>query len=615
LWSTIRTRFKVNYNLPISPYCLYLMNLNQLNSLDIISKSFNIPLDFLQVISKNEKNQNYIKLFNIPKKNHKYYKRYREVIKINSPYNLFYKELLYIIEQKIDENKAFYISNIAHGFIKNRGILTNARHHLAKKYLFKIDIKNYFKSITKESIIKTFLKLGFSEKGAEVFSDLCTFNEILYEGFNTSPILANICCLDLDLDLIELAERYDLTITRYSDDITFSSDYNHFPSMVEIETIFKRYNFEINDKKTIKLKYGQPQYVTGLSISNNKYPRVPKRMKRKIRQELYYLNKYPQNYFNAEDNYPRLRAMYEKIIYIMGIEKTLGKKYQSDFINTLKKNNLYLEDIYMNIPKKKTNLNTYHYIDESETSDKKILILSLVSINGDFLKNAISHKLTLLKNDLISDLRNGLTDKQKRKLFHFSEDNTMVKEKYISILRELNIEAQIMFKSEQESIDKLGKEAYQSNYYVLFNNLMKNILRRYKNSINIIIVEENLKISLKELKGIVFKRGNFFPSTIIKKSGKDDILLSIPDYILGIVRNCMEKKFLEKLSTLKKGQSSFEDIKFYEISDKIRLIADITNNQFFTRQNNNKIDCLKLNKYLHVKNPTSIDKPDGTVNY
>lgn len=50
-------------------------------------------------------------------------------------------------------------------------------------------------------------------------------------------------------------------------------------------------------------------------------------MKKRIRQELYYLNRYPENYFNIEDGYSQLRAIYGKIVYILGIEKSLGKKY------------------------------------------------------------------------------------------------------------------------------------------------------------------------------------------------------------------------------------------------------------------------------------------------
>ncbi len=466
------------------------------------------------------------------------------MIKIDTPYNLFYKELLHIIEQKLKQERKPFISDIAHGFIRNKGILTNAKQHLNKKYLFKIDIKNYFKSIQKEGIKSVFVKLGFSEIGAEIFSNLCTFDDILYEGFNTSPILANLYCFDLDLDINFLADKYQVVVSRYSDDITFSSDTDNFPSIDEIKEIFVKYSFEINEEKTIHLKYGQPQYVTGLSISNDKYPRVPKIMKRKIRQELYYLNKYPQKYFNRENNISRLRAIYGKIVYILGIEKLLGQKYQSDFIRILKDNGRCLENIYMYAPEKKNDFYTYHYIDESESYDKKTLILSIVSISGDFLKKIITDKLNSLKTDLVSDLRNGLSDKQRSKLFHYCEDSMTIKDKYMAVLRELNIETQIIFKSENE---QMSKEAFQNNYYAIFDSLMKNILQRYKNTTNTIIIEENTKIKLTKLENIADERVSFSQKIKIEKSGKNDILLSIPDYILGIVRDCMKEDFSNRL--------------------------------------------------------------------
>jgi hypothetical protein len=284
----------------------------------------------------------------------------------------------------------------------------------------------------------------------------------------------------------------------------------------------------------------------------------------------------------------------------LGIEKSLGKKYQSDFINAIEENNIYLENLYMDAPHGKDTINTYHYIDESEfiekTTKKHYLILSLVSINGDFLKNSISDEITSLKNDLVIDLRNGLTNKQKEKLFHYVEDNIMVKEKYIPLLRTLSIEAYLMFKFEDSKMDK---KSYQNSYYSIFNSLVSNILRRYKNNTNQIIVEENSKISLEELKRIVLYKDHFYPITIISKGTKDDILLSIPDYILGIIRDCMKNDFSKKLEKLKAGQNLIEDTKFHEISDKIRLIADLNRSQFFTRQNNNRVSCIELNQYIH----------------
>jgi hypothetical protein len=257
----------------------------------------------------------------------------------------------------------------------------------------------------------------------------------------------------------------------------------------------------------------------------------------------------------------------------------------------------------MYAPEKKNDFYTYHYIDESESYDKKTLILSIVSISGDFLKKIITDKLNSLKTDLVSDLRNGLSDKQRSKLFHYCEDSMTIKDKYMAVLRELNIETQIIFKSENE---QMSKEAFQNNYYAIFDSLMKNILQRYKNTTNTIIIEENTKIKLTKLENIADERVSFSQKIKIEKSGKNDILLSIPDYILGIVRDCMKEDFSNRLEKLRAWQNLQEDRKFCEISDKIRLVADLTNNEFFSRQNNNKIDCLKLNEYIYSPEPYEI---------
>ncbi len=242
------------------------MNFTILNTLEQISKNFNINLEFLQYISNKEYNTpkkiptassskikgieiisipKYIFTIQIPKKNKKRFNEYREVIDIRSPYNIFYKELLFHIENIIKKDKKKFITENAHGFIKGKNILSNAKQHTNKKYILKIDVSNFFNSIKTSSINNIFIKLGCNETSAKLFSDLCTYDNVLKEGFNTSPILANLYCYNLDNELIYLSNKYNLTFTRYSDDITFSSDNNNFPKIEELEQIFSNYNFFI----------------------------------------------------------------------------------------------------------------------------------------------------------------------------------------------------------------------------------------------------------------------------------------------------------------------------------------------------------------------------------
>ena len=589
------------------------MNFTILNTLEQISKNFNINLDFLEYMTSQEylkKNiketestlegfkiaytPKYMSIIKIPKKNKKRTSEYREVLNIKSPYDIFYKELLYRIENIIQENKNKFITENAHGFIKGKNILSNAKQHINKKYILKVDINNFFKSIKILSVNNIFIKLGCNEKNAKLFSKLCTYANVLQEGLNTSPILANLYCYDLDIELINLANKYNLTFTRYSDDITFSSENNHFPMIEELEQIFSKFSFVLNKDKTLFLKKGQSQYVTGLSISNPTYPRIPRKTKRKIRQDLYQLDKYFNDY--QQDITYKLRRVYGKIVYTIGIEKELGKKYKQQFLEILNNNGYTLSSIFKDAPKHLSD-QVFHYTDETDIkiNDKHYIALSVITIlNEDVRKNNIN-KLNNLKEDIITDFRNGLNQKQRENIFHYCEDNTYVKEKYQAILRTLNFEAFIIFIQGDSS--NMKKRKYQESYYKIFNSMMYKILRRFKRNHNYIYPEENSKISkekliynLSKIKGL--------PKFKLEIATKNEILLSIPDYILGIFRDCIKKDLTENIAKLKDGQKIKEDTKLNEILDKIRLVVDLSNNKYYARQNSNRLNCIDINKAI-----------------
>lgn len=593
------------------------INFRFLDTLEIISKNFNISLDFLECIKNNcesaqiltpiQNNENtniielssifkYYEVIKIPKRNKKRSGDYREVLDVQNPYNNFYKELLHIIELTVQNDKKNFINDIAHGFIKNRGILSNAEQHLNKKYILKIDIENFFNSITKDNIEQVFLKLGCNSNGAKLFSDLCTLKDVLQEGLNTSPILANLYCYNLDKDLEALAESYGIIVTRYSDDITFSSNENNFPKIDDIKIIMEKYHLKLNDSKTMFQKYGQSQYITGLSISNKDYPRVPRIMKRNIRQQLYYINKFPHNYFNIKNSYAKLRAIYGHIVYILGIEKKLGKKFKLRFLKSIEENGVYLENLFMDAPEISLTTNIFHYIDEAELvfQNKHYLALCVISVRGDKLNQSNKENIKKLKKDISLDFRNGLSDDDRTKLFHYCDNNILVKEKYISLLRELQFEAFIIFIKHDKN---MKKKEYQDNFYKIFNKLMYNVLRRYKTNNNYIYVEENSKISQNQLEKNLLNIKSL-PKFKIQILSKKEILLSIPDYVMGIFRDCMKKDLSESISKLKSEQKLKEENKLNEIIDKIRLVIDLENSKYYSRQNKNRVTCREINKSI-----------------
>lgn len=240
----------------------------------------------LSKIPKYTENQNrtdYLRFY-IPKKNKKL--GYRIIYKC---YQQITKDILKVL--KFNLNLIYSPNEYVHGFVKGRNIRSNALAHLGNKYLLKLDIKNFFESIDLNSVKLAFISLGYCDSIATDLARICTLDNKLVQGFPTSPIVANIVCEQLDIEINKICENYGATYTRYADDISISSNEN-LPSIEEISSILELFQFELNTDKTKKFQRGQNQYVTGLSICDTLYPRIPKAVKKRIRQQLYYIKKF-----------------------------------------------------------------------------------------------------------------------------------------------------------------------------------------------------------------------------------------------------------------------------------------------------------------------------------
>jgi retron-type reverse transcriptase len=177
---------------------------------------------------------------------------------------------------------------VVHSYLKGRNNKTNASLHLAKNVILSLDIKNFFDSISSKMIVETFKSLGYQDSISEALCKLTTIDGKLGQGFSTSPTLANIVVYDMDKKLVEYCEKLNIIYSRYADDLTFSSNANTIDS-TEIELIINQFNFELNHKKTKLMFRGNKQFVTGLTVFDKISPRIPKRIKRNLRLEVYFI--------------------------------------------------------------------------------------------------------------------------------------------------------------------------------------------------------------------------------------------------------------------------------------------------------------------------------------
>ncbi|MBB1140897.1 retron St85 family RNA-directed DNA polymerase [Myroides sp. WP-1] len=179
----------------------------------------------------------------------------------------------------------------AQGFTNKKSIVTNAKIHINQKEFLKIDLENFFPTITINQVINVFKNLGYTHKVSFYLASICCYNKNLPQGAPTSPILSNIIALTLDKRLFALAQKFNLKYTRYADDLAFSGDEINLKHIDYIKNIINECGFTLNEAKTVLQKNKNKRILTGISIAGETV-KVPKNYKRKLKQEVHFIRKF-----------------------------------------------------------------------------------------------------------------------------------------------------------------------------------------------------------------------------------------------------------------------------------------------------------------------------------
>jgi len=194
---------------------------------------------------------------------------------------------------------------LVHGFVQGRNILTNANPHVHKRYVFNVDLENFFPSINFGRVRGMFMSEPFNvpQAGATILAQLCCHRGVLPQGAPTSPIISNIICSRLDRQLMKLAQSHNCFCTRYADDITFSKTRTAFPAGIgyfdenknavvgaELRQIIESNGFRINAEKIRLYTNTHRQSVTGLTV--NEKPNIPRNFIRQVRAMIHAWDKY-----------------------------------------------------------------------------------------------------------------------------------------------------------------------------------------------------------------------------------------------------------------------------------------------------------------------------------
>ncbi|MGH1377726.1 MAG: reverse transcriptase family protein [Alphaproteobacteria bacterium] len=241
-----------------------------------------------------------------------------------------------------------------HGFRKGRSCITHAQQHTQKEALLRMDIRDFFTSITQNRIYGLFYSLGYPKHISSTLGALCTntpnpdmLGDVYHtlswkkqklitqphlpQGAPTSPALANLCCWKLDKRLEGLAQKSNITYSRYADDMAFSGGKNLYKSNMyfrkTIEQIVDEEGFLINHTKTFTKTKSQQQSLVGIVV--NEHPNISRREYDKIKAILHNCKTHGFDGQNQDQHNNFQEFLRGKIAYINSINPPKGEKLQN----------------------------------------------------------------------------------------------------------------------------------------------------------------------------------------------------------------------------------------------------------------------------------------------
>jgi hypothetical protein len=192
-----------------------------------------------------------------------------------------------------------------------------AEEHCGCAWLLKVDLHDFFHTISEGRIAEVFTDLGFNRLLGLELARLVTVacerpgrsdaasrwpaipgyqsndEGMLPQGAPTSPMLSNLVMFQTDEQLARLARTHGMRYSRYADDLAFSCDPDANVAQVrrfkrQVLRVLNEAGFRPNLRKTVIRGPGSRRIVLGMLVDGDR-PRLPREFKDMIRLHLYYL--------------------------------------------------------------------------------------------------------------------------------------------------------------------------------------------------------------------------------------------------------------------------------------------------------------------------------------
>lgn len=232
------------------------------------------------------------------------------------------------MQKRINENILVQVDlpDYICGGVKGKSTVKNALMHKRSGALVKIDIKNYFPSISRERVYQIWCDIvGCPPEVADILTKLTTYRGYLPQGAHTSTSLANIFISTIDEPIRTKCTRLDVSYSIWVDDMVFSGKEARRIIPVAVRTI-KSAGLVLSRRKLKVMGAGDYKIITGVGLGPE--PSVPSYYRNRVRSAIHKLR-------NGEVSRDQLMDYLEQlegsIAYIKNINQDQGEKLKRDF--------------------------------------------------------------------------------------------------------------------------------------------------------------------------------------------------------------------------------------------------------------------------------------------
>lgn len=200
--------------------------------------------------------------------------------------------LLKTVQRNILRNvlSHFPLSPFATAYREKCSTLDNARPHVEHKQILKLDIENFFDSITFIHVYRLFRKTELPVAVVTLLTHLCCYRDALPQGAPTSPTISNLIMQRFDDSIGKWCRERGIVYTRYCDDMTFSGDFDARQLKNKVRGLLRDMGLTLNVRKSRLITAARRQTVTGIVV--NQKLQLARDIRRKLRQEVYFCQRF-----------------------------------------------------------------------------------------------------------------------------------------------------------------------------------------------------------------------------------------------------------------------------------------------------------------------------------